>query len=187
MNNQSKEQMENMKDIIIKLKKIRDDRKLTNGQIERMLHEDGYDLSKTSISRVFADGSEDVGFNYEYTIRPIANALLNMEEIEEDDSPEIQAMKSLLKYKIECMEELERIIEQKDLELAEINEKHHNRIDSIRAEQDKRTEFLMNQINLKDKRIDALLNAVNVKDSQLKDTLDHILECPYRKDCHVKS
>ena len=175
MNNQSKEQIANMKDIIIKLKKIRDERKLTNGQIERMLHEDGYDLSKTSISRVFADGSEEIGFNYEYTIRPIANALLNMEEIEDTDSPEVQAMKSLLKYKIECMDELERIIEQKDLELAEIHDKYHDRIDGIRAEHDRKTEFLMNQINLKDKRIDNLLNAVNVKDAQLKDTIDHIL------------
>ena len=180
----NKEQMSNMKDIIIKLKKVKSERKLSQGAIMGLIEANGDYLSKTSISRVFADGSEDIGFSYEGTIRPIANALLNMEDIEDDDSPEIQAMKSLLKYKIECIEDLERKLEQKELQLAEINDKHHNRVDAIRAEYDRKTEFLMNQINLKDGRIDNLLNAVNVKDAQLKNTLDHILECPYRKDCN---
>ena len=182
MEKQSKEQMANMKDIILKLKKIRDERDLKNNVIMQMVKANGDYLSKTTISRVFADGSEDIAFSYEGTIRPIANALLNMEDIEDDDSADVQAMKSLLKYKIECIEEFERIIEQKDLELAEMKNKYHDKLEKIREEYERKAQFLMNQIELKDKRIDTLLNAVNTKDAQQKDVLEHLLNCP-RRNC----
>jgi deoxyribodipyrimidine photolyase len=135
---------------------------------------------------VFADGSEDIAFRYEETIRPIANALLNMENIEEDDTTAIQAIKSILKYKLEIIEELERELEQKDLELAEVKVKHHERIDKIHEEYERKATFLMNQIELKDKRIDALLNAVYTKDAQHKELLDVILSCPARKEGECK-
>lgn len=100
--------MTNTKDIIIKLKKVREEKNLSYTDILNLLEKDNQFLSKSTISRVFADGSEEMSFKYEETIRPIANAFLDIETIEEDDNMDIQAMKSLLKYKIQRIEDLEK-------------------------------------------------------------------------------
>ena len=184
MNNTEK--MTNMKEIILNLKAVRNERNLSYTDILKLMEENGDFLAKSTLSRVFADGSEDIAFRYEETIRPIANALLNMENIEEDDTTAIQAIKSILKYKLEIIEELERELEQKELELAEVKVKHHERIDKIHEEYERKATFLMNQIDLKDKRIDALLNAVYTKDAQHKELLDVILSCPARKEGECK-
>lgn len=185
MNN--KEQMPFMKEMILNLKAVRNERNLSFTDILSLMEQNGDFLAKSTLSRVFAEGSEDVSFRYEETIRPIARALLNMENIEEDDTTAVQAIKSILKYKLEVIEELEREIEQKDLELAEEKVKRHERLDKIRDEYDKKTNFLMSQIELKDKRIDNLMNAVLTKDEQHKELLSVILACPARKngECEV--
>ena len=103
--------MTNTRDIIMKLKEVREERGLSYGDILDLLEKNGDYLAKSTISRVFAEGSEEQGFRYEETIRPIANALLDIENIEDTDNMDVQAMKSLLKYKIQRIEDLERQIE----------------------------------------------------------------------------
>lgn len=178
--------MNSTKNIIIQLKKVREEKGLSYNDILDLMDKNGEYLSKSTLSRVFAEGSEESSFRYEETIRPIANALLDIEDIEDEDNTDVRAMKSLLKYKIERIEELERLLEQAELKLAEEKVKHHERIEKLHEEQTKKTEFLMNQIDLKDKRIDALLNAVYTKDSQHKELLDVILNCPARKEADCK-
>ena len=99
--------MTNTKDIIIELKEVRESKNLSYTDIMRKMEENGDYISKSTLSRVFAEGSEDLSFKYEETIRPIANALLDMETIEDSDDMDVRAMKSLLKYKIQRIEELE--------------------------------------------------------------------------------
>ena len=103
--------MTNTKDIIIKLKEVREEKDLSYNDILTLMEKNGDFLSKSTISRVFAEGSEEMSFRYEETIRPIANALLDIENMEDSDSMDIKAMKSLLKYKIQRIEELEHQIE----------------------------------------------------------------------------
>lgn len=179
--------MTNTKDIIIQLKKVREERGLSFNDILQIMEDNGDFLSKSTLSRVFADGSEESSFKYEETIRPIANALLDIDAIEDDDTVDTVAIKTILKYKIERIEELEEALEKKELELAEEKVKYHERLDAEREDYKRRTEFLINQIDLKDKRMDQLLDAVFQKDAHHKELLDTILSCPARKqtDCNM--
>lgn len=149
--------MQNTKDIIIQLKKVREEKGLSYGKIIELMEKNGDFTSKSTLSRLFAEGSENETFNYESTIRPVANALLDIEEIEDDDNADTGAMKALLKYKIERIEELERA-------LAEEKVKYHERLDDLRVDHKRRIDFLINQIELKDKRIDQLMEACFSKD-----------------------
>ena len=151
--------MQNTRDIIIQLKKVREEKELSYGNILELMEKNGDFTSKSTLSRLFAEGSENETFNYESTIRPVANALLDIEEIEADDNTDIRAMKSLLKYKMDRIEELE-------LALAEEKVKYHEKLDAEREEHQRKVNFLMNQIELKDKRIDQLMEAFFTKGPQ---------------------
>lgn len=177
--------MTNTKDIILKLKEVKEEKGLSYGDILDLMEKNGDFISKSTLSRLFAEGSEDETFNYEGTIRPVAKALLDIEDIEAGDTTDTKAMKSLLKYKIERIEELERQVEDLKLSLAEEKVKYHERIEQIHEEHRQRVDFLINQISLKDKRMDQLLNAVFTKDAQHKELLDVIMSSHDRQktDC----
>ena len=168
--------MNSTKDLILKLKAVREEKGYSFNDIMKIMEDNGdYPLAKSTLSRVFAEGSEENSFRYEETIRPIAKALLDIEEIEDDDNIDTRAMKSLLKYKIQRIEELEQQLKEVKLELAEEKVKRHEKIDALQEEYQRKSDFLSNQILLKDQRIDALLKSNN-------ELLDHILHCPL-KNC----
>lgn len=169
--------MTNTKDIILKLKEVREEKGLSYGDILDLMEKNGDFLSKSTISRVFADGSEEMSFRYEETIRPIANALLDMENLEETDDLDTKALKTLLKYKIERIEELEQQIEHLKSAMDKEKLKYHEKLDSERERNRMSIDFLKEQISLKDKRMDQLLDAVFEKDKQHKDMLSKLLTC----------
>ena len=152
--------MTNSKDVILKLKEVREEKGLSFNDIIKLMEENGDYISKSTISRVFADGSEESSFRYEETIRPIAKALLDIEEIEDDDNTDVRAMKSLLKYKIERIEELEHQIEHLQAALNAEKVKNHEKLEKEREQHQRSIEFLKNQIDLKDKRMDMLLEHI---------------------------
>ena len=78
--------MTNTREIIIRLKEVREEKGLSFGDILSLMEANGDFLSKSTLSRVFAEGSEENSFKYEETIRPIANAMLDIETIEEEDT-----------------------------------------------------------------------------------------------------
>lgn len=159
--------MTNSRDVILKLKKVREEKELSYGDILDLMEKNGDYLSKSTLSRVFAEGSEDIKFRYEDTIRPIAKALLDIENIEEDDELDVQAMKSLLKLKMQRIEELERQLDKE-------KNKYHDKIEKEREQFRKSLDFLKEQVSYKDRRIDELMDSV-------KGFTNHILNCPYRK------
>lgn len=167
--------MTNSKQVIIKLKEVRAEKNYSLDRIRELIEQNGQFVSKSTLSRVFSDGSEDKGFRYEETLRPIANALLNIETIESDDDIDTQAYKSILKLKNELISDLEK--QNKELRDALDKEKlkYHEKLDKDHAQFQKSLGFLKDQVNLKDKRIDQLLDA-NVK------LLNQLLNCPCRKD-----
>lgn len=174
--------MTNTKEIIIKLKEVREEKGYSYSEILKIMESKGlYPVSSATLSRVFSEGSEETNFNYETTIRPIAEALLDIEDIKDDDDMDIQAMKSLLKYKIQRIEELESQLKDLKAELSESKNKYHDKLDKERADFKKRTDFLTHQIELKDNRMDQLLEAVFQKDQQHLELLNLILSCPARK------
>lgn len=167
--------MTNTKDIIVKLKEVRQEKELSFGDILNLMEANGDYLSKSTLSRVFADGSEDGSFKYEETIRPIAKALLDIETIEDTDNMDVRAMKSLLKYKIQVIEDLEKQIEILKADLTKEKLKYHEKLDKERTNFQKSLNFCKEQIALKDNRIDQLL------DTSTK-LLNQLLVCPCRKE-----
>jgi transcriptional regulator with XRE-family HTH domain len=176
--------MTETRDIILKLKAVRDEKGYSYTDILSLMEKNGDFLSKSTLSRVFAEGSEDLSFKYEETIRPIAKALLDMETIEEDDDMDVRAMKSLLKYKIERIEELEAKIRELAATIDREKVKAHEKLDKERDMYNRRVDFLKEQISLKDKRMDQLMEAVFKKDAQHAEMLEKLLvcqACPMRK------
>lgn len=130
----------NTQNIISKLKEVKKQNELTLPRILDMIEANGDYLSMTTLRRVFAANSEqEDSFNYDKTIRPIANVLLLQEGYAPEGSgtnTENEALKAVLKFKNEEIEALQR-----QLEL-------------IRKMYEERIDFLIDQIRKKDKRMD---------------------------------
>ena len=169
--------MANTKDIIIKLKEVREEKGYSYTDIINLMEKNNDYISKSTLSRVFAEGSEDVSFKYDETIRPIAKALLDIETIEETDNMDVQAMKSLLKYKMQRINDLEKQVEHLQVALDKEKIKAQEKFEKERALYNDRINFLTSQIDLKDKRMDQLLDAVFQKDKQHQELLDKLIKC----------
>ena len=169
--------MTNTRDIILKLKEIREEKGYSYNDILSLMEKNNDFVSKSTISRIFAEGSEEMSFRYEETIRPIANALLDIENIEDDDDMDTKAMKTLLKYKIQRIEELEHQIEHLQAALDKEKVKSHEKLEEERERSNRSIDFLKEQVAYKDKRMDLLLEAVQVKDRLHQEMLDKLLQC----------
>jgi len=173
--------MTNTRDIIIKLKEVRDEKKYSYNDILDMMEKNGDYLSKSTISRVFADGSEDLSFRYEETIRPIANALLDVSTIEETDNKEVSLLKSMIQFNAKTTNNNKKELEQLKIDHANEILNLHRKIDRERNEWNSNLDFMKSQIMLKDQTIKSLLDAVKLKDEQYQALLDTIMSCPCRK------
>lgn len=169
--------MTNTRDLIIQLKEVREEKGLSYNDILSLMEKNGDYLSKSTISRVFSDGSEEMSFRYEETIRPLAKVLLDIETIEDDDTLDTRAMKSLLKYKIQRIEELEKQVEKLDCDIVKIKLSNHEKMEAEREVYNRRVDFLKTQIELKDKRMDQLLQALFEKDRLYNELLEKTLKC----------
>lgn len=178
--------MTNTREIILRLKEVRKEKGLSYADILDLMEKNNDFVSKSTISRVFSDGSEELSFRYEETIRPIAKALLDIENIEADDDLDVQAMKSLLQYKIKRIEELEQQMEQLQADFDRERLKMHEKMEQEREQWGRSIEFLKTQISFKDQRIDVLLEAVQMKDSKMDQLLQLVLSCPCRKAAEGK-
>lgn len=166
--------MNDMREIILKLKQARNDKNLSLNDIVDLT---GNMISKTTIQRVFADGSENSSFRYDDTIRPLVKVLLDMETIEDTDDTDTRALKSLLKLKIQRIEELEKQISDFRLMLSEEKNKSHEKMEKERAQYEKHIKLLDEQIEIKDKRMDAMSERYNKKDEQYTQLVERLLNC----------
>ena len=179
--------MTNTRDVILKLKEVKKEKGFSLDKILVMVENNGEYISKSTLSRVFKDGSENSSFRYEETIRPIANALLDIEHLEADDDPETQAYKTILQLKMRVIDENSRKIEELQDQIKETankeKAKYHEKLSVELSKMQKSLDFAMKQIELKDKRIDQLMNA-NDRLSVTNDRLiNQLMNCPLRKDC----
>ena len=169
--------MTNSRDVILKLKKVREEKKLSYNDILDLMEKNGKYLSKATLSRVFADGSEEIKFRYEDTIKPIADALLDIENIEDDDTTDVQAMKTILKYKSDRITELEDRIKELESALDKQKIRASEKLEEERERFNRSIEFLKEQVAYKDKRMDMLLSAVQKKDELHEEMLEKLLMC----------
>ena len=155
------------REIILKLKEVRNEKNLSLNDIVDMTN--GM-VSRSSIQRVFADGSENSSFRYDDTIRPLVKALLDMDTIEETDDFDTKALKSLLKLKIQRIEELEKLLNEEKI-------KSHNKIEKEREQYERHIKLLDEQIALKDKRMEEMKIQFNKKDEQYTELVNRFLDC----------
>ena len=172
--------MTDTSDIIIKLKQVREQKGLSYGDILNLLEKNGDFLSKSTLSRIFQEGSENLSFRYEETIRPIAKALLDIETIEADDNLDVQVMKTLLQYKIQRIEELEWQIEHLEALYNKEKAQIYEKMEAERKIWNKSIEFLKEQISIKDKWINYLFQSAQSKDLQQMELMQKVLSCPCR-------
>lgn len=180
--------MTKTKDLILKLRAVFKEKKDAEGlsydKLLSLMEQDNEYTSKTTLSRLFGKNWEKHSFDYERTLIPIANALLDVENYEDDDDNSIKAFKSLLHFKMAVIDNnaneiagLKESIEQLKAETAErINREKEKYHEKLQAETDKfqrSLDFAENQIDLKDKRIDQLMDMNH-------ELMKQLLSCPNR-------
>lgn len=165
-------------------------------------------ISRSTIARVFAKGSEESAntFNFETTLKPLCDALLDIKNDETDDSVDVLAYKSLLRYKSELLDEYKDQNTQLKNEInllketmdEQVNQVKLQFLDQIQKETEsfqKSMDFVRNQIILKDNRIDDLLSDIKVfldtnreltrtnnELTKINNELVHgLMNCPLRK------
>lgn len=178
--------MTNTRDLILKLRAVYKEKNLSYDQMLSLMEQEGEFSSKTTLSRLFGEKWEKYSFDYERTLIPIANVLLDVENTEDDDSADTKAYKSLLKFKMSVIDNNARQIEElkKQIEDASRKEqlKYHDKLEKETEKFQNSLNFAMKQIELKDKRIDQLMNA-NDRLSITNDRLiNQLMDCPLRKD-----
>ena len=178
--------MTNVKDVILKLREVQKEKQLSYDKILSMLEGDGEYLSKSTLSRLFGNKWEQYSFDYEQTILPIANAILDVDNIEADDDADTQAYKSMLKFKMSIIDENARQIKELKEEIQTVREKerlkYSEKLEKETIQFQHSLDFMMHQIELKDKRIDMLMEANDRLSIMNNKMLEQFLKCPL-KEC----
>ena len=136
--------MTDTRELILKLKEVRQEKGLSYNNILDLMEKNGDYMSKSTLSRVFAEGSEDRTFMYDETILPIANVLLDYIPSDKNDN----------------VEELEH-------QLQDLQEKYYAEINKELEQSRRSIEFLMNQVLVNNRWVDMLLNSIVVKGKEV--------------------
>lgn len=140
-------------ELIKQLKEIKESNEITFPRIIERMEKNGKMVSLTTLRRVFADGSEANAnnFSYENTLLPIAEVLLNVEDLPTPiNSPyakEIDALKSV----VHCQNE----------EIARLHE--------LKEHLENRITFLLSQIEKKDERMDRKDRIIDDRESTIRE------------------
>lgn len=139
-------------ELIKQLKQIKEENEITYPRIIERMEKNGKSVSLSTLRRVFADNSESNAnaFSYENTLLPIAEALLNVEDLPTPaDSPhakEIDALKAVI----------------------HVQNEEISRLHELKEHLESRVTFLLEQIERKDRRMDE-------KDAIIKQLMEKLL------------
>lgn len=142
--------------IIIRLKEVKNNQ--PDLTIQKISDHTG--VSMSTVSRIFADGSENTSFRYD-SIRPIAQMLLGIDDLDEGGDDE-KALKAIIQFKDTRIKELEAALDEEKA-------KHERKLDKERAQSRVSIDFLKHQVELKDARIDMLMDSVKELQVQFQD------------------
>ena len=130
--------------IVTRLKEVKEKR--PDLTLQKISDNTGVPLS--TVTRVFADGSETTAFRYE-SVQPIAKMLLDLDDLGEGNGDE-KAYKAIIQFY--------------ETSIAQMKEQFEKKLEEERNEHKRRTDFLINQIEKKDARIDWLFDMVKDKE-----------------------
>ena len=176
------ESMTDTRKVILLLKQVKEEKKLSLDAILALIEENGDYISKSTLSRIFKEGSEDQGFRYETTLRPIAEALLDIDNIEIDDDTDTKAYKAILHLKKDLITELKEELKAQE---SKLNDEKLKYSDMLQEETDKFQRslvFMKHQIELKDQRIDALLSTTTELMTLNNSLVKQLMQCPLKKE-----
>ena len=158
------------KAVITALKKVKEEKNLSIDKIYNIVAENdpASEVSRTTVARVFRDGSEEQIFKWENTLRPIANAMLDLESFMPSDDNNAKAMKSIMKLKKDIIDELEDKL--KDYEDLKAQVSHYEQT----------LQLLNEQIAYKDSRIDKLLDTNERQSITIERITERLMTCPCR-------
>ena len=145
-------ELSNKQELIRQMKDAKTRNEITFPRIIERMEKNGKVVSLTTLRRVFADGSEQNAncFSYENTLLPIAEVLLNVEDVPTLEnapySKEIEGLKAVIHVQNE--------------EIARLHEMKEHLEDRIT--------FLLGQIEIKDRRMDE-------KDAMIQRLMDKCL------------
>lgn len=128
----------NKQELIRQLKEAKEKNEVTYPRLLDRMEKNGKFVSLTTLRRVFADGSEAnaASFNLENTLLPIAEVLLDVEDV--PTSPDNPFAKEI--------DSLKAVIHVQNEEIA--------RLHDIKEHLEQRVTFLLEQIEKKDRRMD---------------------------------
>ena len=109
--------------LILKLKQVRIQKGYTYQYIVDECERNGYSVSMSTVKRIFAEGSEEMGFRYS-TIRPVAVVVLGLDEVERSEAPtpdEADALRTLISIKDTQIDDLHRALSERSVEIARLN------------------------------------------------------------------
>lgn len=150
-------ELQKTKDLVIALKHAKAAKNLTIAQLLATMEERNQSISRTTLTRLFADGSEDNdSFNYATTLKPLAEFLL-----EEDDNQGTDDLCSQL------IADLRADIRVKN----EIIEKKESEINVLKEQ----IEILQKQLDIENRRIDES-NSLARRLIDRLDTKDEIIQ-----------
>ena len=176
--------MTNVKDVILKLREVRKEKGLSYDKILSMLEEDGEYTSKSTLSRLFGNKWAEYSFDYERTVLPIANILLDVDNIEADDDLDTKAYKSMLQFKMSIIDENARQIKELKEEISTVRDKerakYSEKLEKETIQFQHSLDFMTQQIELKDKRIDMLMEANDRLSIMNNKMLEQFLQCPLK-------
>lgn len=165
---------ERNRQIILRLKEIKQRRNLTNSQIETLTIEKGNAVSLTTIKRVFAEGSEDDAgrFNYNLTLRPLITAMDELPEepviissASTEQEKQIATLQNILQIKNIDLENMGREIESLKQQLVKAEADRQRQVDFLKDQID----FKESQMETKDKQLDERADYLRMKDAEIED------------------
>ena len=131
-------ELKRSQELIKQLKAAKENGEITYPRLMERMEKNGKYVSLTTLRRIFADGSEAnaSSFSYENTLMPVAEVLLNIEDVPTPESSP---------YAKE-MDALKAVIHVQNEEIA--------RLHDIKEHLESRITFLLEQIEKKDRRMD---------------------------------
>lgn len=149
-------ELQNTKDLVVALKHAKEAKSISIAQIMATMEERNQSISRTTLNRLFADGSEDNdSFSYSATLKPLAELLLEEDDEQGDDlcSQLMADLRADIRVKNE-------IIEKKESEINVLKEQ---------------IEILQKQLDIENRRIDES-NALARRLIDRLDTKDEIIQ-----------
>ena len=152
------------REVILALKKVREENGYTLQRIQDMVLDAGGNLSISTVKKVFSEGSENLNFRYEDSVKPIADVLLRIHQPEKADEPEVEALRQIILLKNAILEETREELSRTKERETEIKADAQTKINYLQS----RVEYLKTQIEKGDRLLNERRDFLYRTDAEIK-------------------